>query len=70
MQLIEFVLYRVQVWEVWVQWIAGLIFMFLIAFAIMWNIFGNQWTDGTFYPAPDYQLYDDESGNCRFYNYL
>jgi len=61
---------RVQAWEPAVQWISLTIFTLLLTFTIVWNIFGNEWTGGTFFPAPDYRLYDDESGNCRFYNYL
>jgi hypothetical protein len=60
---------RVQSWEPAVQWISLMLFILLLGFAIIWNVFGNQWTGGSFYPAPDYDLYDDESGNCRFYNY-
>ena len=62
--------FRVQAWEPAVQWISLTIFTLLLTFTIVWNIFGNEWTGGTFFPAPDYRLYDDESGNCRFYNYL
>ena len=58
---------RVQSWEPVVQWIAMSIFCLLLIFTIIWNIFGNQWTEGSFFPPPDYRPYDDESGNCDYY---
>lgn len=62
---------RVREWEPIVQWISFTLFILLISFAIVWNIFGNSWTaDGDFFPKPDYRLYDDESGNCKHYDYF
>ena len=63
---------RVQSWETFVQWISISIFILLLGFAILWNIFGDDWykevySVGRFFPKPDYQLYNDESGNCKHY---
>ena len=58
---------RVQSWEPIIQWISFAIFTVLLLFTIVWNIFGNEWTGGNFFPAPDYRLYTDESENCKFY---
>ena len=60
---------RVRSWEPIVQWVSIALFILFIGFAIIWNIFGNQWAPG-FFPAPDYRLYDDESGNCKHYEYV
>jgi hypothetical protein len=43
--------------------------MLLVAFAIVWNVFANDWVPG-YYPDPDHRLYDDESGNCKHYDYF
>lgn len=61
---------RVRAWEAAIQWISILLFVLLLGFAVVWNIWGNLWTGGTFFPPPDYQLYDDASGNCKHYDYF
>ena len=60
---------RVDSWEPAVQWISFALYCAFIIFAIVWNFFANQWVPG-FYPRPDYRLYDDESGNCKHYDYI
>ena len=60
---------RVRTWETWIQWIAISIFTLMLIFAVVWNIFANEWMQG-FFPPPDYRLYDDESGNCKHYEYI
>lgn len=66
---------RVQSWETYVQWISFSIFILLLSFAVVWNVYGDDWYRemygfGRFFPKPDYQLYDDKSGNCKHYDYL
>ena len=63
---------RIQSWETFVQWISLAIFLLLLGFAILWNVYGDEWykewySVGRFFPKPDYQLYDDQSGNCKHY---
>jgi hypothetical protein len=58
-----------------VQWISISIFLLLVTFAVVWNVYGDTWYKewygfGRFYQKPDYQLYDDASGNCKHYHYL
>lgn len=60
---------RVRKWEPVMQWICLAIFMLLVTFAVVWNIFANTWVPG-YYPESDYRLYDDESGNCKHYDYF
>lgn len=59
---------RVQRWEPAVQWTSLALFCLMIGFAVIWNIFGDQWVGGRHFPPPDYRLYNDASGNCKHYD--
>ena len=66
---------RIQTGETFIQWISIGVFSLLMGFAIIWNVYGDTWYKeiygiGRFFPKPDYQLYDDASGNCKHYQYL
>ena len=61
---------RVRKWEPIVQWLALILFGLFVLFAILWNIFGNEWTGKQFYPPQDHRPYDDDSGNCKHYDYF
>ena len=41
-------------WEPVMQWICLAIFMLLVTFAVVWNIFANTWVPG-YYPESDYR---------------
>lgn len=60
---------RVRSWEPCVQWASITLFGLLVAFAVVWNIFADGWTEGGFYPEQDHRPYDDASGNCNHYDY-
>lgn len=65
---------RVRTWETFVQWISISLFALLLGFAILWNVYGDSWYrewygKGRFFPKPDYELYNDKSGNCKHYEY-
>ena len=64
---------RVTSWEPIVQWISFSIFVLMITFAILWNIFGNTWYCGStpncsYFSEPDYRKITDELGNCDHYH--
>lgn len=61
---------RVRSWEPIVQWISLSIFLCFVLFAILWNIFANEWTGRQYYPPQDHRPYDDDSGNCKHYDYI
>jgi len=66
---------RVRSWEPYVQWTSFFIFSCLILFAVLWNVFGDTWYrdiygNGRFFLKPNYELYNDESGNCKHYDLL
>ena len=61
---------RVRKWEPIIQWLALILFAGFVVFAVLWNIFGNEWTGKQFYPPQSHQPYDDESGNCNHYDYF
>lgn len=56
---------RVRSWEPAVQFVSLVLFLGMIIFAIVWNIWGNEWSPG-FFPKPDPDLYED-FGKCRHY---
>ena len=63
---------RVETWESWVQWISLTIFTLTLVFAIVWNIWANDWMCGTeapycIFPESDYTVVNDEKGNCPHY---
>jgi len=60
---------RVSSWEPAVQWVAFSIYCAFVAFAIIWNFYANEWVPG-FYPEPNFERYDDKSGNCQHYEYI
>lgn len=66
---------RVRSWEPFIQYVSFSIFTLFIVFAVVWNVFGDQWYrdiygKGRFFPKPNYELYNDASGNCKHYNLL
>ena len=62
---------RVRSWEPCVQWVSLAFFLALVAFGVFWNVFGDALTDpGDFFPNQDHRPYDDESGNCKHYDYF
>ncbi len=60
---------RVQRWEPVFQWISFGLFLVFVGFAVVWNCFANEWVEGGYYPPSDFRLYDDESGNCKHYDF-
>ncbi len=56
-------------WETVVQWICLTIFVLLVTFAVIWNIFANKWVPG-YYPESDTSPTGDEYGACKHYDYF
>jgi len=56
---------RVQTWEKWVGGISFAVYLGLVIFAIVWNIFGNSWSTD-FFPSSDPDLYQPY-GRCKNY---
>jgi len=51
---------RVRSWEPIVQWAALTLFGLLTAFAIVWNVAADTWTEGGFFPPQDKDPLGDE----------
>ena len=63
---------RVEYWESWVRWISLSVFILMVIFAILWNIWANDWMCSSnnlycIYPEPDYDVINDKLGNCPHY---
>jgi len=58
---------RVRSWEPYVQWISLVFFLAFSVFCVVWNVFGDEWSSGRFFPIPDYSNYT--LGSCRDYRH-
>ena len=63
---------RAEYWESWVRWISLSVFILMVIFAILWNIWANDWMCSSnnlycIYPEPDYDVINDKLGNCPHY---
>lgn len=56
---------RVRSWEKVVKIVCLVLFIFMLLFAIVWNIWGELWSPG-FFPRPDRDLYES-FGRCKNY---
>jgi len=54
-------------WEPYVQVFSLLCYLAFLVFAIIWNVWGNVWSQ-QFFPPPDFSLY--EVGKCRHFDYM
>ena len=64
---------KVETWECYVRWISLTIFILTLVFAVLWNIFANDWMCGPedpycLYPNPDYSVITDDLDNCPHYH--
>lgn len=60
---------RVRSWEPCVQWCSLGLFLALVAFAVVWNVGADYWTEGGYYPRQVHLDNSDESGNCKHYEH-
>jgi len=60
---------RVSSWEPIVQWISFALYCAFIIFAVLWNIWGNEWSGSQFFPVPKYNDESDEADTCRHYSW-
>ena len=63
---------RVEQWETRMKWISLSIFAVVLIFAIIWNIWANDWLCEPedvycWFPESDYQEINDDNGNCPHY---
>ena len=52
-----------------VQWISFALYCAFIIFAVLWNIWGNEWSGSQFFPVPKYNDESDEADTCRHYSW-
>ena len=60
---------RVSSWEPIVQWISFALYCAFIIFAVLWNVWGNEWSGSQFYPVPKYNDESDGADTCRHYSW-